>query len=198
MSTSDRFQTTLAAFDAANAQDPNKEVADGKETPKELIYGQRMSATLEKFAPDAPETVKLAVRAQHIQRWKIPRSDYPMDRIGYHKWKNTLLAFHADTAGKIMQETGYDDATIERVKTIIRKEKLKQDADVQMLEDVVDLVFIHYYLIPFAKQYENNEEKFIDIVRKTWKKMSDKGHEAALKLPIPEHLMPLIVKAISE
>lgn len=198
MTTTDRFQATITAFDTANAQDPNKEVAEGKEYPKELIYGQRMSATLEGFAPDAPETVKLAVRAQHIQRWKIPRSDYPMDRIGYHKWKNTLLSFHADTAGKIMQETGYDDATIERVKTIIRKEKLKQDPDVQMLEDVVDLVFIHYYLVPFAKQYENNEEKFIDIVRKTWKKMSDKGHEAALKLPIPEQLMPLIVKAVSE
>ena len=197
MTTSDRFQATIAKFDAANAQDPNTETFEGKEYPKELIYGQRMSACLDQFAADAPETVKLAVRAQHIQRWKIPRKDYPMDRIGYHKWKSTLLAFHAETAGKIMQETGYDDATIERVKTIIRKEKLKQDADVQMLEDVVDLVFIQFYLMPFAKQYEGNEEKFIDIVRKTWKKMSDKGHATALKLPIPEHLMPLIVKAIS-
>lgn len=198
MTTSDLFQTTITKFDAANAQDPNTETFEGKEHPKELIYGQRMSACLDQFAPDAPETVKLAVRAQHIQRWKIPRKDYPMDRIGYHKWKSTLLAFHAETAGKIMQEAGYDDATIERVKTIIRKEKLKQDADVQMLEDVVDLVFIQYYLMPFAKQYEDNVEKFIDIVRKTWKKMSDKGHAAALKLPIPEHMMPLIVKAISE
>jgi hypothetical protein len=197
MSSSERFQTAIAGFDAANAQDPNKELSDGKEHPKELLYAQRMSECLEKFAPDASEVLKLAIRAQHIQRWKIPRKDYPMDRTGYHNWKNTLRVFHADTAGKIMQDAGYDEDTIKRVQSIIRKERLKQDPETQTLEDVVDLVFIQFYIADFAKQYENNEEKLIDIVRKTWKKMSDKGHEAALKLPIPEHLMPSIVKAIS-
>jgi hypothetical protein len=198
MSSSDRFQTALAGFDAANSEDPNKEPFEGKEYPKELIYSQRLSACLEQFQPDASEVLKLAIRAQHIQRWKIPRKDYPMDRPGYHNWKNTLRVFHADTAGKIMLDAGYDEDTIKRVQTIIRKERLKQDPEVQALEDVVDLVFVQFYLEAFAKQYENDPEKLIDIVRKTWKKMSDKGHEAALKLPIPEHLMPSVVKAISE
>jgi hypothetical protein len=183
MSSSDRFQTALAGFDAANSEDPNKESFEGKEYPKELIYSQRLSACLEQFQPDASEVLKLAIRAQHIQRWKIPRKDYPMDRPGYHNWKNTLRVFHADTAGKIMLDAGYDEDTIKRVQTIIRKERLKQDPEVQALEDVVDLVFVQFYLEAFAKQYEND---------------SDKGHEAALKLPIPEHLMPSVVKAISE
>ncbi len=198
MTNPDRFQAALAGFDAANSEDPNKESFEGKEYPKELIYAQRMSACLEQFQPDASEVLKLAIRAQHIQRWKIPRKDYPMDRPGYHNWKNTLRVFHADTAGKIMQDAGYDEETIKRVQSIIRKERLKQDPEVQTLEDVVDLVFVQFYLEAFAKQYENDPEKLIDIVRKTWKKMSDKGHEATLKLPIPEHLMPSVVKAISE
>lgn len=80
--TQEHYQATIAAFDRANAEDPNKEIFEGNTHPKELLYAQRMSQMQERYAPEASEAVRLAVRAQHIQRWKIPRSDYPMDRRG--------------------------------------------------------------------------------------------------------------------
>jgi hypothetical protein len=195
------YQATIAAFDKANAEDPNKEKVGGKEYPKELLYAQRMSEMQERYTPDASEAVKLAVRAQHIQRWKIPRGDYPMDRQGYLQWRTGLYKFHAETAGHIMQKAGYDDGMIERVKTIVSKKGLKVNPETQLMEDVADLVFIEHYMIGFASQHpEYDEAKWIEIIRKTWQKMSSYAHEFALagKIKLPEALVPLILKAVQE
>ena len=195
-----RFAGAVALFDAANAQDPNRELDDGRDQPKELLYAQRMSGMLARFTADAPEAVQLAVRAQHICRWKIPRKDYPLTPEGYQRWRSTLSGFHAETAGKLMQEAGYDQEMIERVKKVVGKRGLKVNPETQMMEDVVDLVFIEYYLADFVAQHPNyDEDKWLDIIRKTWRKMSDAGHAFALsgQLRIPAHLGPLIVKAVS-
>ena len=195
-----RFERAIALFDAANAEDPNQEAADGKDWPKELLYATRMTEMLGRFAPDAAEAVRLACRAQHIQRWKTPRSDYPMTPEGYQAWRTGLYKFHADTAGKLMQDAGYDGETIERVKKIVGKRGLKVNPETQMMEDVVDLVFIEHYMLGFAGQKPDySEEKWLDIIRKTWKKMSDQGHAFAVsgKVKLPEPLVPLILKAIS-
>ena len=197
--TQERYQAAIAAFDQANAEDPNKEMADGKEYPKELLYAERMGEMQERYAPEASEAVKLAVRAQHIQRRKIPRSDYPMNRQGYLQWRTGLYKFHAETAGRIMQEVGYDDAMVERVKTIVSKKGLKVNPETQLMEDVADLVFIEHYMAGFAVQHpEYDEAKWIQIIRKTWQKMSPRAHEFALagKIKLPETLVPLILKAI--
>lgn len=193
-----RFEQAIAAFDAVNAQDPNKEQAGGKEYPKEILYAQRMSEMLERFAPDASEAVKLAVRAQHIKRWAILRSEYPMTPIGYKQWRIRLYKFHADLAAEILREVGYDEEMIARVHSIVRKEALKLHPETQMLEDVVDLVFLEHYLEDFVNKYGSaGEAKMIDILRKTWKKMSPQGHEAALKLiKLPEALVPVVLKAV--
>src|SRR5688572_8239485 len=122
-----RLEETLAAFDAANSQDPNIEIVDSKEVTKELIYSQRMTKQLHKFLPDASEVLQLAARSQHICRWKIPRSDYPMDRQGYKKWRLDLAVFHGETAGKIMADHGYDEQLIQRVKDLLLKRSLKRD-----------------------------------------------------------------------
>ncbi|HUW38315.1 MAG TPA: DUF4202 domain-containing protein [Rhodocyclaceae bacterium] len=195
---SDQYARAIALFDAANGEDPNIETEAGRRYPKELLYAQRMSAMIERFAPDAPEAVRLAVRSQHIQRWKIPRKDYPMTPQGYQLWRTTLYRFHADTAGRLMKEAGYDDEMIERVKKVVGKRGLKVNPETQMMEDVVDLVFLEHYLAAFAAQHpEYDEAKWLDILRKTWKKMSPAGHEAALsKIKLPEHLVPLIQKAV--
>ncbi len=201
MTEKEHYVRAVELFDDANAQDPNKETAAGKEWPKELLYGQRMSEMQERFAPDASEAVKLACRAQHIQRWKTPRSDYPMTRDGYLQWRSGLYKYHAETAGALMHEAGYDDETIERVKKVIGKRALKVNPETQMMEDVANLVFIEHYMADFAaKKGEYTEEKWLDIIRKTWKKMSDRGHEFALsgKLNLPQPLVPLIVKAVQE
>jgi Domain of unknown function (DUF4202) len=196
-----RFERAIALFDAANAEDPRQDSgADGKPMPRELLYAQRMTEMLDRFAPDASEAVKLAVRAQHIQRWKTPRSDYPMDRNGYLQWRTGLYKFHAETAGRLMKEAGYDDETIERVKNAVGKKGIKVNPETQMLEDVTDLVFIEYYMLEFAGQKPDYaEDKWLDIIRKTWKKMSDAAHAYALsgKLKLPEPLVPLITKAVT-
>lgn len=197
--TSSHFQAAIAAFDLANAEDPNKEIAEGKEYPKELLYAQRMSEMQQRYAPQASEAVQLAVRAQHIQRWKIPRSDYPMDKPSYMLWRTTLYKFHAETAGALMKKVGYDDEMIARTQLIISKKKLKTDAETQLMEDIVDLVFIEHYMLGFAGQHpEYDEEKWIVIIKKTWNKMSSTAHEFALagKIKLPEALVPLILKAV--
>lgn len=190
-----RFDATIAAFDAANAEDPNRE--DGQ--PKELLYAQRMSAMLARFAPEASEAVQLAVRAQHIRRWMTPRASYPADRQGYLQWRTGLYKFHAETAGRIMRETGYDAETIERVQAAVGKKGLKVNAETQLLEDVTDLVFLEHYLAGFAVQHPDYDEaKWIEIIRKTWQKMSKeaRGFVLAGKVRLPEALVPLILKAV--
>ncbi|MDD2915421.1 MAG: DUF4202 domain-containing protein [Gallionella sp.] len=195
------YQAAIAAFDKANAEDRNIATADGKEYPKELLYAHRMTEMQQRYAPEASEAVQLAVRAQHIQRWKIPRSDYSMDRQGYLQWRVALYKFHADVAGQLMQDVGYDDEMVARVKTIVSKKGLKVNPETQLMEDVADLVFIEHYMIGFATSHpEYDEAKWIEIIRKTWQKMSQRAHEFALagKIKLPEALVPLILKAVKE
>ena len=191
----ERFNAAIARFDAANAEDPTTEIFQGVVYPKELLYAQRMTAWLDKLAPDASEALRLAVRCQHIQRWTIPRHTYPMDRHGYLRWRTTLAKFHADTAAVILRDVGYDDATIQRVQTLLRKERLKRDSEVQCLEDVICLVFLENYFAAFATQHD--EGKILDIVQKTWKKMSSRGHEVALTLSIPAEGRRLVERALA-
>lgn len=190
-----RLQRTLDAFDALNREDPNHERVDGQDLPKELIYGQRMSACLADFCPDASETLQLAARSQHIRRWAIPRSDYPMDRAGYKRWRTDLALYHGEVAGRVMAEQGYDPADIERVKDLLLKKRLKRDPEVQALEDVICLVFLRFYLDDFARKHE--EPKLISIIRKTWNKMSEQGHAEALKLPLSAPMQALVGKALA-
>lgn len=192
---SERLQAALARIDAANAEDPNSEIAEGASQPKELLYSRRMTAWLGRMAPDASEALQLAARGQHISRWTIPRGDYPMDRAGYHRWRTTLYKFHADAAGAILADVGYDAPTIARVQALIRKEKLKSDAETQLLEDVICLVFLESYFAEFSAKHD--AAKVIDIVRKTWRKMSPRGHEAALSLPLSPVARSLVERALA-
>ena len=192
----ERFNAAIARFDAANTEDPTTEVFQGAVYPKELLYAQRMTAWLDKIAPEASEALRLAVRCQHIQRWTIPRHTYAMDRHGYLRWRTTLAKFHADTAAAILRDVGYDDTTIQRVQTLLRKERLKRDPEVQCLEDVICLVFLENYLAAFATQHD--EVKVLDILRKTWTKMSPRGHEVALTLPMSPEARRLVEQALAE
>lgn len=189
-----QLEQTLAAFDAANALDPNTEIVNGQAIAKELIYGQRMTDHLHKFLPNPSVELQLAARSQHICRWKIPRSDYPMDRQGYKKWRLDLAVFHGETAGDILVQNGYSTDTVERVKDLLLKRSLKRDHEVQALEDVICLVFLEFYLEEFASKHD--EVKLIDIIQKTWNKMSEDGHTAALKLPLSDTMLTLVTKAL--
>ncbi len=185
----------LLAFDLANSKDPNIEIVDGKETPKELIYGQRMTKVLTNFEPNASTALQLAARCQHICRWESPRSDYEMNRVGYLKWRADLKKFHAKKASDILSELGFDAKIIERVAFLLQKKQLKRDDETQILEDVICLVFLEYYYEAFSAKH--TDEKVIDIIQKTWKKMSESGHAAALKIAYSEKGLSLIQKALA-
>lgn len=198
---SQEFTRAIALIDAANAEDPNTETVDGRTWPKELLYSRRMTAVLQRYTPDADEAQRLAIHAQHIQRWKSPRSNYPMDRNGYLQWRTALYKFHAETAAALLAQAGYGDDVIERVKQAVGKRALKLNPDTQLLEDAAGLTFIEHYMLDFAAKHpEYDEAKWIDIIRKTWKKMSGRAQQFALTggIQLPEPLAPLIQKALAE
>lgn len=192
-----RLEAAFKAFDEANAADPNRIEADGVDWPKELLYARQMTLWMERFAPDASEALKLAARCQHIRRWEIPRDNYPRDRVGYLKWRTELKHLHARIAGEILQEAGWDAVTIGRVQSLLKKERLKSDPETQTLEDVVCLVFLENWFADFSKQHE--PDKVVDIVAKTWKKMSPAGHRAALALAgdLPDEARALVERALA-
>ncbi len=194
------YQQALKLIDAANAEDPNIVKADGRDWPKELLYSERMTEMLDRYSPLAADAMKLAIRAQHIERWKSPRNAYPMDRLGYLKWRKDLYKIQADVAAKLLDRAGFDEVDIERVRKAVAKKSIKSNPDTQLLEDVTDLCFIEHYLVDFvARHPDYSEEKWIDIIRKTWNKMSDNAHQFALagNIKLPESLAALILKAVS-
>ena len=184
------FQKASEWIDAENAQDPNIETDQNIEYPKELLYSNRMYEKLMQFEPEASEEVQIAAKAQHICRWKVARESYPMDRVGYLKWRGDLKKFHAETTAEILEKTGYKQDFIDRVSFLIEKKLLKKDTETQLLEDVICLVFLDYYLDPFV--HKHDEEKLKNIIKKTWDKMSDKGHDEALKINYSDENLNLI------
>lgn len=191
----DKIEKAFKNFDRVNSLDPNTEKVKDKLVPKELIYGQRMSTVLEKFNPEASIELQLAARCQHICRWEIPRKDYEMNRVGYLTWRADLKKFHAKKAGEILENIGFTEEVINRVAFLLQKKKLKKDSDTQCLEDVICLVFLEFYYEAFFAKH--TEEKIIAIIQKTWAKMSEEGHAAALKLIYSEQGLLLIQKALS-
>lgn len=190
-----RFETAIALIDKANSEDINSYEVAGLNYPKELLYSLRMTKKLLRFEPNASKALQIAARAQHICRWKIARDAYPMDRVGYLKWRETLKKMHADLTADILEQVGFDDQFTDRVKAIILKKLIKKNEESQTIEDIICLVFLDYYFEEFAAKH--NDEKVIDILKKTWIKMSDKGHEAALKIPFSEKSLILVKQAIS-
>jgi hypothetical protein len=191
-----RFTQTMFEFDKVNAADPRQvNNEDGQTVAYEVLYANRMSQMLKSFKQDASEALQLAARSQHIERWMLARDSYPMDRKGYLQWRSDLKLRHAARATEIMLAQGYDVTLCERVAALLKKEKLKSDDESQALEDVICLVFLQYYFGEFSKAHD--EAKIIDIVQKTWRKMSEEGHQAALALPLSAEQTALVVKALS-
>lgn len=198
-SSQQRFENAIKLYDAANSKDPNIEVDGNNKIAKELLYSRRMLDMLNRYLPDSDDVARLSVAAQHIERWKSPRSDYPMNRKGYHLWRTNLYKFHAETAAKYLREVGYKDKFIERVKLAIGKKNLKSNKDTQILEDVAALTFIEHYMMAMYEKFpQYDEEKWIDIIIRTWKKMSLPAQQFALSghVKLPKALIPTIEKAI--
>lgn len=188
------FQNASVWIDAENAQDPNSEIFQSKTYPKELLYSNRMYERLMDFYPNASEAVQIASKAQHICRWKVARESYPMDRVGYLKWREDLKKFHAKITAGILEKAGYPQEFIDRVSFLIEKKLLKKDEETQLLEDVICLVFLEHYFDPFV--HKHDREKMKNIILKTWNKMSEAGHQEALKINFSDTNLQLIKEAL--
>ena len=190
-----KYERALRLIDEAHAQDPNIVDTNGIKQPYELHYSQKMSSYLAKRNPAAPATLRLAIRAQHFRRWEVPRDSYPMTKMGYHAWRTYLKKRQAELASRICLDCGYSEADAERVAALIRKEDLKEDEDTQTLEDVACLVFLDDQFEEFEKLHD--EDKIVGILRKTWGKMTERGHELALGVPMSDRAKSLVARALS-
>jgi hypothetical protein len=190
-----RYTRAIEAIDAYHRQDPNTETVGGEVYHSELLYAKRMTAKLEEFAPGAAEAVQLAARCQHIGRWEIPRNQYPKDRKGYLQWRNEEKIHHARIAGKILADCGYEPDLIDKVKFLLLKKELHSNADTQLLEDVACMVFVEYYLADFSARHD--DEKVVDILRKTLKKMSPEAKSAVGRMDLPLTVRSLIGRSMS-
>ncbi len=194
---SSRYQQAIAAFDALNAQDPNTvTAADGSTQPKELHDALAMSRWLERLYPDAGEAAHLAARCQHLCRWEVPRNSYPEGRAGYLKWRSDLKQVHADKSAEVLREVGYEAEIVDAVVAINLKKGLKSNADVQAIEDVLCLVFLDEQFDDYIGVWD--DDKIVRILQKTWAKMSEVGHAAALQLPLSERALELVKTALGE
>jgi len=189
------FEVAFEKFDAANSLDPRQWAADGKSYPQECFFAEQHTKWVLELDPDASDTLLLASRCQHICRWEIPRKSYEMDRAGYLTWRSDLKKFHADKAGAILRDVGYDEATIARVQDLNLKKNLKNDPECQTLEDALCLAFMEHQFDDLIA--DTDEEKMIKIVQKTWGKMSEQGHEEALKLHLSESALAVVQKALA-
>ena len=189
-----KFEKAIALIDKKNSEDPNLEVFQDEKIAKELLYSQRMTEKLLEVAPNASHELQIAARAQHIGRWQIPRKQYPMDRVGYFKWRNDLKKLHSEITSDLLKNVGYNSEFIDRVSFLVQKKLIKKDAETQLLEDVVCLVFLQYYLEDFIAKH--SDEKIVDILQKTWVKMSSKGQELALRLNLSKRSLDLVQKAL--
>lgn len=188
-----RFQAAIARFDEHNSADPNVEPVDGARQPRELFFARKLTDWVLKLRPDPSEELRLAARCQHLCRWEIPRSAYPMTRAGYLQWRTRLKAFHADKAGQVLRQCGYPDNLIQRVQALNLKKNFPADPDSRVLEDALCLVFLQFQFADLARKTADN--KTINALRKSWAKMTPAAHAHALKLPYGEHEKTLLDKA---
>ena len=185
----------IALFKRANALDPNQIVVTGRPQPKQLVQAERIFAWVLRLNPEASDALRLAAYAQHVRRWEIPRETYPSGRLGYLKWRKDLSKFHAELAAETLREAGVAPNTIAAVRQLNLKQGLTTNPDTQTLEDALCLTFLEFEFEEFAEKHE--PEKVIDILRKTWRKMSPRAQRAASELRLPPNAQRLIEAALA-
>lgn len=189
------FQHAMTELDALHAQDPRQVEVEGETLPLELWHAGRMSAWLERLVDSPSELVQIAVRSQHLQRWEVPRSEYPEGRVGYLTWRRDQGKRAGETTARVMEAAGYSAEDAAEVARMIRKQGLGRDPGTQAVEDCACLVFLENYFADFSKQVEHDH--LVRIVQMTWKKMSPKAHELALTLPMSTEARAVVEEALA-
>ena len=189
-----RLEQAFLLFDEYNQQDPHRILWNDIEYPAEYFYALQLYNWVMKLQPEANEILLLASRSQHIGRWKIPRETYPTGKAGYLRWRTDMAKFHAQIAGELMLQAGYHEEEIKKMQQILLKENLKNNADVQVMENALCLVFLQFQYEDFIQKHD--DEKVIRILQKTWKKMTDPGRQFAMKLEFHGRGKELMERAI--
>lgn len=192
----ERFRRAIALIDDANSADPNTLSLDGRPRPKELVHAEMMTRWVMSLRPDADEALLLAARAHHIRRWRSQRSSYPDDRKGYLRWRTDLHEFHGREVGAILEDVGYDSAIVARVQDVVRKRGLGRDSDVQALEDALCLVFLETQFADLNQRL--SRDVMVNVIRKTWRKMSPEAQALALKLKLDPDDLAFIGQTLKE
>ena len=195
MGDAERLRRALAAIDAANAGDPHRLRVRGESRPKELAHAELVSEWIARLAPDPGEALLLAARAHHLRRWTIPRAEYPAGRRGYLRWRRALQVLHAREVAAILTAEGYDESMIRRVQDLVQKQHLGRDAEVQILEDALCLVFLETQLHDLGARLD--DEKLLGVLRKTLRKMSPGAIQRAEELPLDAAGRALLQRAIA-
>lgn len=190
----DCLDIAIQKLSEAHLLDPNRIIWNGEIYPAEWLYIQRITDRLTTFCPSSSESLILAANSQHLYRWEIERDSFPEGRIGYHRWRNYLSEYQVMKAKEILMQSGYDEDTAEQVKGIVRKENIYSNSEAQTLEDLVCLVFMEFYLDEFI--LDKSELNMSTIIQKTWNKMSEKGHEEALKINFSDATFQVIKRAL--
>ena len=191
----DAYARARQLIDTAHSADPAR-AADGR--PAELVYGERVAAWVARLAPAAPPLLLLAARCQHLERWLTPRATFPEGKVGYLSWRRSLYVKQAERARSLLIAAGVDTPAAAEVATWVSKTGLKTNAGTQALEDAAVLVFLENEISAFAAQHADYpREKFVDILKKTWRKLSPAAQQAALGLTLPPAIAGLVHEALS-
>lgn len=191
----DRFAAAISRFDAMHEEDPRQDLVDGQPVSRELLYARRLSAWIDRLVEQPSEALRLAARCQHLRRWRLPRANFPPTRAGYHRWRSEAARQHAELAREVLAELGYDAAMQVRVESLVLKKDRATDYEAQCLEDAICLAFLQHELRDFSAAHAT--DKVVDILRKTWRKMSPHGHQIALQLQLDEPSRLLVALALA-
>ena len=192
-----RLAEAVERFEAVHREDPRRLAVDGATLPWSVLYHRRLAHWVAHFDPGASVPLRLAAACQHIRRWQIPRGDYGAGRREYRRWRSDLGKMHAEIARGVLADVGFEEATIQRVEALLRKIGLGRDPEVQLFEDAICMVFFELEYQDLAARH--GDAKMVDILRRTWAKMSDEGHRAALgiKEELPERPRRLLELAVA-
>lgn len=191
----DTYARARGLIDTAHAADPRR-TPDGRQP--ELVYADRMEAWVARLRPDTTPLLRLAARCQHLERWSVPRATFPEGRAGYLKWRQSLYGKQAARAKELLLQAGVPANEADEVVTWVSKTALKTNPGTQALEDAACLVFLENEIADFAAQHADYPRgKFVDILKKTWRKMSPAAQQAALGLDLPPDLAALVREAVS-
>jgi hypothetical protein len=195
MEADSQLKKVIERIEAGLKEDPRKEKAGGMEGPRDWLFTKRVVEWASKLTPNPSESLLIAAWGHDLHRWRISRESYPMNTVGYHKWRTAQSKLSADETEKILKEVGYDEKTIARVRELILKTTFPEDPESRVLEDADCLAFLETKFESYLDEWD--EPKVIRILKGTLEKMTPAAKELAKTIPYSDKALRLIEKALT-